>query len=280
MLVEAGEQGHYSVPDASLSFESPRPHQDLANKSQRVKKGTLDRKNSDVSFSAKKKGSNELSIVDSNGGQTPSKEGGQGEIAGAGQIDKTGDPKFETQRNEEPAIHGPEEQRENQEQQTRLELPEANKTQDPEEDDKDSVTSEYEMISDIFDYQALRYEENFVIKRYKNAVYRGQLNINNRQREGFGVLTAQNGRIYEGEWLGDKRNGQGYETYKNGNIYKGAFMNNKPHGKGHYTWFHGETYDGEWIQGCKNGFGIWKGNYNDSYMGEWRDNKVWGYGVH
>lgn len=97
MLVEEGENAHYSVPDASLEFESPRPVLDVTNKSQHFKKGgTLDRKNSEVSFSARKKGSRELSIVDSNGGQTPTKEGGSGEVVGAGVVDKVGDPKFET----------------------------------------------------------------------------------------------------------------------------------------------------------------------------------------
>ena len=111
MLVDTEENAHNSMPDASLSFESPRLVVDGANKSQRILKGTLERKNSDVSFSAKKKGSRELSIVDSNGGgQTPNKEGGNGEIVGVGMVDKVGDPKFETQRNEEPAILGPEEQ--------------------------------------------------------------------------------------------------------------------------------------------------------------------------
>ena len=95
MLVEEGENAHYSVPDASLEFESPRPVMDVTNKSQHFKKGTLDRKNSEVSFSARKKGSRqELSIVDSNG--VSNKEGGTGEVVVSGMIDKVGDPKFET----------------------------------------------------------------------------------------------------------------------------------------------------------------------------------------
>ena len=146
--------------------------------------------------------------------------------------------------------------------------------------DNCSVKSEYEMISDIFNFQELMEHPNFGVKRYKNATYKGLINPETREREGFGVLINNTGRVYEGEWIQDKRNGQGYETFKTGNVYRGAFMNNKPHGKGIYNWANGEVYDGEFTQGCKNGFGIWKGLQNDSYMGEWRDNKVWGYGVH
>ena len=152
----------------------------------------------------------------------------------------------------------------------------------PENDsgDAESVTSDYQMTSDIFQYDELRYQENFCIKKYKNAAYKGQVNLESRKREGFGVLLSDGNRIYEGQWLADKRNGQGYETYKNGGSYRGGFKANKPHGKGIYTWANGEVYDGEWVHSCKTGFGVWRGLAADTYMGEWRDNKVWGFGVH
>lgn len=143
-----------------------------------------------------------------------------------------------------------------------------------------SINSDYEMMSDVFDFHELAAELNFGIKRYKNATYKGQINQQTQMRDGKGVQINDTGRVYEGEWLADKRCGQGYEVYKNGNAYKGGFMNNRAHGKGAYFWQDGQVYDGEWMQGCKHGFGIWRGVHGDSYVGEWRDNQVNGYGVH
>ena len=32
-------------------------------------------------------------------------------------------------------------------------------------------------------------------------------------------MVYESGRIFEGEWINDKRHGMGYEKYKNGNVY-------------------------------------------------------------
>lgn len=44
------------------------------------------------------------------------------------------------------------------------------------DDDVLSIKSSYEMLSALFDFEAVKQERNFAIKRYKNATYRGQLN--------------------------------------------------------------------------------------------------------
>lgn len=134
------------------------------------------------------------------------------------------------------------------------------------------VDSNYEMVSDLFDYQGLRLLDNFGIKTYRNSMYRGQIHEKTQERHGMGVLVCSNGRTYEGEWVLDKRNGQGLEVFANGNHYKGTYLNNRTHGKGAYYWKNGEVYEGEWVQGRKHGFGIWKGTQGESYMGEWKDN--------
>lgn len=77
------------------------------------------------------------------------------------------------------------------------------------------------MISDIFKYNELRILENFCLKKYKNAVYKGQVDLNTKKREGFGVLLSEGNRVYEGQWSKDKRNGNGYEVFKNDNSYRG-----------------------------------------------------------
>ena len=55
------------------------------------------------------------------------------------------------------------------------------------------------MISDIFKYDELRILENFCLKKYKNAVYKGQVDLNTKKREGFGVLLSEGNRVYEGQ---------------------------------------------------------------------------------
>eukprot|EP00347_Sterkiella_histriomuscorum_P000072 403377294 len=138
--------------------------------------------------------------------------------------------------------------------------------------------SEYEMMSSEFDYEQLKQSPFFGIKRYKDSLYRGE--IQNKKRHGQGIIVYNMNRIYEGEWVMDKREGRGFELFNNGNTYQGDYVNGKAQGKGLYCWKNGETYDGEWANGTKNGYGIWKGTIGESYIGQWKDGKSEGYGVH
>ena len=144
--------------------------------------------------------------------------------------------------------------------------------------DSDTI-EKYEMISNEFDYEAIRQDSQFGIKQYKDCIYRGQLN-QNRKREGLGVLVYQNGRVYEGEWIENKRHGRGYELFSTGNSYHGTYEGGKANGKGVYQWKNGEVYDGEWMMGIKHGYGVWKGTNGESYIGQWQAGKAQGYGVH
>ena len=77
----------------------------------------------------------------------------------------------------------------------------------------------YEMISDEYDYNALRRESEFFnIKQYKDSIFRGEIN-KKRKRHGHGVIVYDTGRIYEGSWLNDKRDGRGFELFSNGNKF-------------------------------------------------------------
>jgi hypothetical protein len=78
---------------------------------------------------------------------------------------------------------------------------------------------EYTMLSNEFDYPDLiENSDNFGIKRFKDAIFRGEIDENNK-RNGKGVIVYKNGRVYEGDWLDDKRQGRGYELFSNGNVY-------------------------------------------------------------
>jgi hypothetical protein len=108
-----------------------------------------------------------------------------------------------------------------------------------------SINEDYTMESSLFDFQAIKDQPNFGIKKYNDSIYRGELE--NNKRKGFGVMVYRKARVYEGQWDKDARNGKGMERYSNGNRYEGEFLNNKPHGKGIYTWANGEVYEGQWI---------------------------------
>lgn len=145
----------------------------------------------------------------------------------------------------------------------------------------ESLKSDYQMQSNLFEWKDIKDKPNFAFKKYKNkSTYKGEISQKTHQRNGCGVLIYADGRLYEGEWKADKRNGQGFEIFKRGHIYLGNFFNNKPHGKGLFTWSNGETYDGDFTYGSKTGYGVWKGVDNDYYMGQWRNDKPMGYGTH
>ena len=76
------------------------------------------------------------------------------------------------------------------------------------------------MLSNEFDYhELLDHSETFGVKRFKDAIYRGEIDPDNNKRHGKGVIVYKNGRVYEGEWLNDKRQGRGFERFANGNTY-------------------------------------------------------------
>ena len=56
----------------------------------------------------------------------------------------------------------------------------------------------------MINWEDLKLETNFAVKCYKDSVYRGQLDEENK-RSGAGVITYGSGRVYEGAWLLDKR---------------------------------------------------------------------------
>jgi len=73
------------------------------------------------------------------------------------------------------------------------------------------------MLSNEFDYEELKTTPNFGIKQYKDALYRGE--INERKRNGKGIIVYKTGRVYEGDWNMDRRDGRGFELFINKNTY-------------------------------------------------------------
>ena len=54
----------------------------------------------------------------------------------------------------------------------------------------------------MFDYTSVvRRSEHFGIKKYSDALYRGEIQAGKRQ--GLGVMLYRKNRVYEGEWAND-----------------------------------------------------------------------------
>ena len=51
--------------------------------------------------------------------------------------------------------------------------------------EEDSVCDDYQLESCVFDYEEVKQHENFGIKKYQDAIYRGELQ--NGKRNGLGV---------------------------------------------------------------------------------------------
>lgn len=150
------------------------------------------------------------------------------------------------------------------------------------------------------------------------AVYEGEMNIGNNQRDGKGVCLYNNGTIYEGEWRRNKEHGRGilltddrrriiyvgdwergkmhgqgtyyYHTYlanysedpedaEKGGVYRGDFKENTRHGTGTYTLPNGCSYSGDWRENLPSGRGAFYWTDGSVYNGQWKDGKRHGYGT-
>ena len=62
-----------------------------------------------------------------------------------------------------------------------------------------------------YESQIIRNKAKPGIINYSNAVYEGDVVFN--QRQGFGVMKYECGRVYTGEWVRDLRHGKGVEKW-------------------------------------------------------------------
>ena len=61
---------------------------------------------------------------------------------------------------------------------------------------QNAQSPDYLMESQVFDYEILRQSQNFGMKQYSEAIYRGELV--NGKRNGLGVMQYRKARVYEG----------------------------------------------------------------------------------
>jgi hypothetical protein len=77
------------------------------------------------------------------------------------------------------------------------------------------------VTSKEIDLSKLEESHDFGIKRFSDALYKGEIRFG--KRHGLGIMKYTNGRLYEGHWDKDVRTGRGFEKYDNENSYLGEF---------------------------------------------------------
>lgn len=68
-------------------------------------------------------------------------------------------------------------------------------------------------------------------------------------------------------------NGRGTFKWPDKRVYEGEYVNDKKHGKGVFTWPDGRKYKGNWVNGKQHG----KGEFYNPELKTWRLGE-WGYG--
>merc|ERR1712130_871917 len=98
------------------------------------------------------------------------------------------------------------------------------------------------------------------------------------QREGQGIMTYTNGKVYKGAWKRDLYHGQGTLTYQSGLIecYNGEWVQQKRHGSGMLRFFNGDMYDGHFKDNRFHGTGVYTFGNGNSIKCKWSRGNVSG----
>ncbi|PJF33420.1 MAG: hypothetical protein CUN57_02235, partial [Phototrophicales bacterium] len=90
-----------------------------------------------------------------------------------------------------------------------------------------------------------------------------------------GKITYPNGDVYDGEWMGGRRNGKG--IFRSAMYtYTGHWKNNAMHGTGKMKMKSGDSYTGHWRNNLPNGTGKFKYKNGDVLQGQWTDGQPTG----
>ncbi len=97
---------------------------------------------------------------------------------------------------------------------------------------------------------------------------------------GNGLLTWENGDVYEGGFLQGLMHGKGTLRFSSGDIYLGGFIKGEMHGVGQWAFENGDIYTGDIAKdGLFHGQGVLISASGESYSGEFKKNLFHGQGV-
>ena len=75
-------------------------------------------------------------------------------------------------------------------------------------EEEKTLVDEYVPCNDDFlQWEKTKKSKRFGIKRYKDSLFKGEIDDETNNRHGRGAIIYNSNRIYEGEWLNDKRHG-------------------------------------------------------------------------
>ena len=118
---------------------------------------------------------------------------------------------------------------------------------------------------------------DYLINNIK-SFYDGETDIiNNKIKNGFGVLLQNNGEKKVGTWNNNKFEGWNYYIDINGTLYIGLFVNGKLNGKGERYELNGKIYRGDFVNNIPEGKGRETNNIY-VYEGEFKKGKKEGKG--
>eukprot|EP00435_Cladocopium_sp_Y103_P060545 s25_g22.t1 len=96
---------------------------------------------------------------------------------------------------------------------------------------------------------------------------------------GKGTRTWPNGDRYAGSFKHGMQDGEGtFESAEEGWVYNGQWLQNRMNGRGKVKWPNGIEYDGEWKDGIREGKGKLTWADGSSYKGEFQHNCIEGKG--
>uniref|UniRef100_A0A061SGK3 Radial spoke protein 1 n=1 Tax=Tetraselmis sp. GSL018 TaxID=582737 RepID=A0A061SGK3_9CHLO len=102
----------------------------------------------------------------------------------------------------------------------------------------------------------------------------------NDRRSGKGVYVFANKGAYAGCFKNGLRSGYGMMWYPDGSIYEGQWHKDKMWGIGQYDYADGSTYCGKWKEGKKHGSGVYWDKHGACLTGTWEKGILQGEGIY
>jgi len=94
-----------------------------------------------------------------------------------------------------------------------------------------------------------------VMRNEDGTIYAGQWVAN--RREGRGTVFFAGG-VFEAEWVHGDAQGEGMVHFKNGDVFRGQYAGNQKCGHGVYRWSDGAEETGQYVRGQKHGRHRWR----------------------
>lgn len=89
----------------------------------------------------------------------------------------------------------------------------------------------------------------------------------------------ENGVIYFGEWISEKKSGKGVQVWPDLSKYEGLWNDNQANGYGRLIHSDGDVYEGEWKDDKAHGYGTYYHIDGAKYEGHWINDKQHGPGM-